>query len=174
MGVRKDRKVVSASEKAWLVGKKPVFDLLKNKSDRIIKLYLLDTEKNQFFDRDVDIDRSKVQFLNKVDFLKLFEGIENVNHQGFCANINPSNSVSIEQLIRRSKNSGRGIIIGLDQVKDPHNLGSIFRTAEALGADGLFFGSSQSAPVTSTVRRISVGATEFLPYSFAIGKQEYM
>ena len=148
MGVRKDRKVVSASEKAWLVGKKPVFDLLKNKSDRIIKLYLLDTEKNQFFDRDVDIDRSKVQFLNKVDFLKLFEGIENVNHQGFCANINPSNSVSIEQLIRRSKNSGRGIIIGLDQVKDPHNLGSIFRTAEALGADGLFFGSSQSAPVT--------------------------
>lgn len=147
---------------SWIVGRKPVFDLIKNKPDRIIDLFILDSFKDENLN---NIDRAKIKKLSKEDFLRLFRNIEELNHQGVCARIHPSNSLSIDQLIKKSKSSGRGLIIGLDQIQDPHNLGAIFRSAEALGADGIFYCGNKSATVNSTVRRISVGATEFLPYS---------
>jgi 23S rRNA (guanosine2251-2'-O)-methyltransferase len=154
-----------SGDHTWSYGSKPVFDLATNKPDRIVKLYRVEPNKDSISQGRTLLPTEKVQVVSKQDFLKLFPGIHEINHQWVCAKIHPATSVTISQLINKSKRQGRGLLIGLDQVQDPANLGSIFRTADALGADGLFFTKNSSASVTNAVRRISVGATEFLPFS---------
>lgn len=57
----------------------------------------------------------------------------------------------------------KGIIIFLDCLTDPHNVGSIIRTAEALGATGVVVSGAHSAPINATVVKASAGATAYLP-----------
>lgn len=59
--------------------------------------------------------------------------------------------------------SSRGVLVLLDQLTDPHNVGSIIRTAEALGAQGVVTLKAHSSPVTSTVIKASAGATAHIP-----------
>jgi len=155
----------TSNDHTWSYGSKPVFDLATNKPERIVKFFTIETNRDSISQMKSLLDLDRIQIVNKQDFLNLFPKIKELNHQWVCAKIQPATSVSLSQLISKSKKRGRGIIIGLDQVQDPANLGSIFRTAETLGADGLFFTKNSSASVTPIVRRISVGATEFLPYS---------
>ena len=164
---RLEPKAKKSEELAWCVGHKPVSDLIISKVDRIKTIYVIDSEKiNRVAESGkCNFDRKKLEQVTKDQFLKLFDGIEVLNHQWTCARIQPSSGISLSQLISKSKKNGTGIIIGLDQIQDPANLGSIFRTAEALGADGIFYTKNGSASVSTSVRRVSVGATEFLPFA---------
>src|SRR5207245_2829505 len=65
---------------------------------------------------------------------------------------------------RRSSDLGQhSLIVALDGVEDPHNLGAILRTADAAGADGVVIPERRAAGVTATVTKASAGASEHLP-----------
>lgn len=86
------------------------------------------------------------------------------NHQGFVAKTAPFSYVDLNCLIKKLKNSKKTpIILILDHLQDPHNLGSIIRTSEVLGADGIIIPKDQSVQVTSTVIKISSGSALHLP-----------
>jgi 23S rRNA (guanosine2251-2'-O)-methyltransferase len=55
------------------------------------------------------------------------------------------------------------LLVVLDGVEDPHNLGAVLRTADAAGADGVVIPERRAAPVTGTVTKASAGASEYLP-----------
>jgi 23S rRNA (guanosine2251-2'-O)-methyltransferase len=80
-------------------------------------------------------------------------------HQGVCADAGPYRYAAAEQLLTRAN----PLIVVLDQVQDPQNLGSIARTAECAGADGLVIAERRSAEVTPAVCKASAGAVEHLP-----------
>ena len=84
------------------------------------------------------------------------------NHQGIAAVISP---VEFEEphVILRKAVENRGVVVILDHVEDPQNLGSIIRTAEVLGADGVVIPKDRSATVTETVVKASAGAVFHIP-----------
>ncbi len=79
-------------------------------------------------------------------------------HQGVCADAGSYHYAPAERLLARE----RPLIVVLDQVQDPQNLGSIARTAECAGADGLVIAERRSAEVTPAVCKASAGAVEHL------------
>ena len=80
-------------------------------------------------------------------------------HQGLCAEVSAFHYAEALDLLA----AGRGLIVVLDQVQDPQNLGAICRTAECAGATGVVIPERRSAEVTAAVCKASAGAVEHLP-----------
>ncbi len=83
---------------------------------------------------------------------------EGENHQGVVAVTGRYRYAPLDSLL-----TPQACLLFLDGVTDPHNLGSLIRTAECCGFDGLVVPGHRSATVTSTVRRVSAGAAELVP-----------
>ena len=79
-------------------------------------------------------------------------------HQGVCADAGPYDYVSGDQVLQAAE----PLIVVLDQIQDPQNLGSICRTAECAGADGVVIPERRAAEVTPAVCKASAGAVEHL------------
>jgi len=81
------------------------------------------------------------------------------DHQGVVAEVDPYPYADPTALLR----SPDALVVALDQVQDPHNLGAICRSAEAAGAAGLVIPERRAAPVTAAAAKASAGAVEHLP-----------
>jgi len=80
-------------------------------------------------------------------------------HQGMCASVGPYRYASADELLAGE----RPLLVALDQIQDPQNLGSICRTAECAGAAGVVIPERRAAEVTAAVCKASAGAVEHLP-----------
>ena len=80
------------------------------------------------------------------------------DHQGLVAEVEPFIYADPGQLLGRE----RALLVALDEVTDPHNLGAVARVCEGAGADGLLITRRRSAAVTAAVCRASAGAVEHL------------
>ncbi len=81
------------------------------------------------------------------------------SHQGLCASVGPYPYADAGELLARP----RALLVALDQVQDPQNLGSICRTAECAGAHGVVIPERRAVEVTPAVCKASAGAVEHLP-----------
>jgi 23S rRNA (guanosine2251-2'-O)-methyltransferase len=86
------------------------------------------------------------------------------NHQGVMAQVAAYEYVSVDDLFRRAEERGEApFFLLLDGIEDPHNLGSILRTADAAGVHGVIIPKRRAAGLTATVAKISAGAIEYVP-----------
>jgi len=108
--------------------------------------------------------REKGIKLVKVPKRKLKEVAKTEKHQGIVAVVSPVEPVEFEELCERVI-SQNGYLLFLDRLEDPHNLGAIFRSADALGASGIVIPKDRSATVTETVVKASTGAVFYVPFS---------
>jgi len=81
------------------------------------------------------------------------------SHQGVAAEVTDSPHLDVNKI----KNVDRSLIVALDQVGDPQNLGAVLRTAWLLGADGIVIPRDRTSPLTPTVAKIASGAMEHVP-----------
>jgi 23S rRNA (guanosine2251-2'-O)-methyltransferase len=81
-------------------------------------------------------------------------------HQGVAAEIDDYKTYSLEELMHNVPQGEHGLIILLDELEDPHNLGAILRTADAVGATGVVFKKTHAVGLTPTVAKVSVGAID--------------
>jgi 23S rRNA (guanosine2251-2'-O)-methyltransferase len=87
-------------------------------------------------------------------------------HQGIALVIKPFNYTDFDQMLANSKTEdGPGLIIGMDGVTDPHNLGAIVRSAAAFGADGVVIPERRNASMTGSAWKASAGAAARMPIS---------
>ena len=87
-------------------------------------------------------------------------------HQGIALVIKPFNYTEFDQMLANSrKEEGAGLIIGMDGVTDPHNLGAIVRSAAAFGADGVVIPERRNASMTGSAWKASAGAAARMPIS---------
>ncbi len=93
------------------------------------------------------------------DRKKLSRITESEHHQGVAVEIEPYETVSLDELIRGKKGQ-YGFLIMLDELEDPHNLGAVLRTADAVNADGVIIKKTHSAGLTPTVAKVSAGAID--------------
>ncbi|AKG24818.1 23S rRNA (guanosine(2251)-2'-O)-methyltransferase RlmB [Calothrix sp. 336/3] len=85
------------------------------------------------------------------------------NHQGIAAQVSPHEYMDLHELIEQAKKVNDPVIVAADGITDPHNLGAIIRTAEAIGAQGLIIPQRRASGVTSTVMKVAAGALENFP-----------
>ncbi len=83
-------------------------------------------------------------------------------HQGVMAVVRERQFLGIEDLLRTNKSAADGykFFLALDGVEDPHNLGALLRTADAVAVDGVVIPERRSAPINATVAKTSAGASE--------------
>jgi 23S rRNA (guanosine2251-2'-O)-methyltransferase len=90
-------------------------------------------------------------------------------HQGVAAICRPHTYASVDEVIEnRHKSSKYDLVVLLDSVTDPQNLGSIIRTAHCCGANGVIIPENRAASVTSSVYKASAGAVEYLPTAMVV------
>ena len=85
------------------------------------------------------------------------------SHQSVVAQVQPRNFLDVKQFLRTIEDKEKSIVLMVDQVFDPQNFGSLIRTAECLGADGIVWSKNRGVDLTPTVAKAACGASELLP-----------
>jgi 23S rRNA (guanosine2251-2'-O)-methyltransferase len=102
--------------------------------------------------------------IDEVEPRRLDQITHQANHQGVAAQVAPYAYSDLGELIERAKSvSEQSVIVVADGITDPHNLGAIIRTAEAIGAQGLVIPQRRAAGITSSVMKVAAGALETFP-----------
>ena len=102
--------------------------------------------------------------IRTVERQQLDDATDGLVHQGVVAIAPPFLTVTLTQVLERAATTGEPpLLVALDGVTDPHNLGSIARTAEAVGAHGLLLPGRRTASVTPVVEKAAAGALAHLP-----------
>lgn len=102
--------------------------------------------------------------LDEVDPRRLDQITHGANHQGIVAQVAPYEYLELGDLIERAKSStDQPVLLVADSITDPHNIGAMIRTAEALGAQGMVIPQRRAVGITSTVMKVAAGALENLP-----------
>lgn len=85
------------------------------------------------------------------------------HHQGVVAVVSDFRYTDVDALVAAASRKGPALLVLLDGIEDPHNLGAIIRSAQALGAAGVIIAKDRAAGVTPTVAKVSAGAIERCP-----------
>lgn len=101
--------------------------------------------------------------VQRVDRQRLDKFAPETAHQGVVALAAAREYVEVEDILKAVQPGEAPLLMLLDEIHDPHNLGAILRTAEAAGVHGVIIPRRRSAPLTQTVARSSAGAVEYVP-----------
>ncbi|MBO6975629.1 MAG: 23S rRNA (guanosine(2251)-2'-O)-methyltransferase RlmB [Prochlorococcus marinus CUG1435] len=148
----------------WIWGKHSVFEALigKRAINRIwCTSEIFSSEKFYILLKDF---KSKGVLIEEVSWNRLSQLTCGASHQGIALQLACAKTISLEKLIYYSKNnSANPIILALDGITDPHNVGAIIRSAEAFDCKGIILPQRRSAGLTGTVAKVAAGALEHLP-----------
>jgi 23S rRNA (guanosine2251-2'-O)-methyltransferase len=110
-----------------------------------------------------DLARRHNRPIQRVDQHALKQQLGDVAHQGVAADITPMPPWTEDDLFTALQTATNPLILVLDGVQDPHNLGACLRTADACGALAVVVPKDRAAQVNPTVRKVAVGAAETTP-----------
>ena len=143
-------------------GRNAVLELLESDRD-INKIFISDGEKHGSINKIIAIAKKKKVIINEISKAKLKQMAQTENNQGVIAIVPPYNYCEVEDILEVAKNKNeKPFIVILDGIEDPHNLGSIIRTAETAGVHGIIIPKRRAATVNSTVAKVSAGAVEYM------------
>lgn len=141
-------------------GRHAVLSVLKG-DRQINRLWLTDKlmSHGQFYPL-IKEAKANGTIIDEVSPLRLSQLTQGGNHQGIAAQVAPYIYWDLVELIDRAKQVADPVIVIADGIEDPHNLGAIVRTAEALGVQGVVIPQRRAVGVTSTVMKVAAGALE--------------
>ena len=141
-------------------GRNSVIELLESGRD-INKIFIAKGEKHGSINKIIALAKANKIVLVEVDKTKLNQMAMSDNYQGVIAIVPPFNYCDVKDIVDFAKEKKEPLfILILDGIEDPHNLGSIIRTAETAGVHGIIIPKRRAATVNSTVYKVSSGAAE--------------
>lgn len=145
-------------EVSFIYGRNPIREALKTNNIKLVYI------GESFYDREI-LDEIKQQNLPTkiVSNNELTNKVKNNKHQGIVAVIKPYEYLDFNEIIRRSKQVKIPIILILDGINDPHNLGAILRSCDVFNVSGIVIGKHNQVPLNATVAKTSAGAINFVP-----------
>jgi len=112
----------------------------------------------------IDVAKQGGAIIEEVDMHRLNQITSNGKHQGIAVQVAAYRYWALEDLVARAQQASNApVLLVADGITDPHNLGAIARTAEAMGAQGLIIPQRRAVGVTSTVSKVAAGALDTLP-----------
>lgn len=143
-------------------GKNPVLEALRAERD-INKIWVAEGVQKRSITELLQLANDRkviVQFVPK----KKIDGLTDSNHQGVAAAVAAYNYAELDDLFKVAESRSEDpFFLILDELEDPHNLGSIMRTADAVGAHGLIIPKRRAVGLTAVVAKSSTGAIEHIP-----------
>ncbi|MFC4411839.1 23S rRNA (guanosine(2251)-2'-O)-methyltransferase RlmB [Chungangia koreensis] len=153
---------MTQQESEIIAGKNPVLEALRSGRD-MNKVWIAEGIQKNSVSEIVKLAKENgiiVQFVPK----KKLDQLTDVNHQGVAASIAAYRYAELDELFERaSERKEDPFFIILDELEDPHNLGSIMRTADATGVHGIIIPKRRSVGLTGVVAKASTGAIEHIP-----------
>ncbi|AMA63361.1 23S rRNA (guanosine(2251)-2'-O)-methyltransferase RlmB [Kurthia gibsonii] len=153
---------VEQKDKEMIAGKNPVLEALRATRD-INKIWVAEGVKKAGIAELLELAKERgivVQFVPK----QKVDGLTSENHQGVVASVAAYNYAELNDIFAIAEERGEDpFILILDELEDPHNLGSIMRTADAVGAHGIIIPKRRSVALTAVVAKASTGAIEYIP-----------
>ena len=118
-------------------GRNAVLELLESGRD-INKIYVSEGEKHGSINKIIAIARERKIIINEISKVKLNQMAQTENNQGVIAIVPPFDYCDVDDILQIAKDRNeKPFILILDGIEDPHNLGSIIRTAETAGVHGI-------------------------------------
>jgi hypothetical protein len=145
--------------KEFIMGRNPVLEALKSNRE-INKLWIAEGGQKGSIQQVIAMAKEAnvlVQFVPRKKIDQMVEG----NHQGVVASVAAYDYAELDDLYRSAEERKEDpFFLILDEIEDPHNLGSIMRTADAVGAHGIIIPKRRAVGLTATVAKSSTGAIE--------------
>lgn len=146
----------------YIIGKNPVIEALKSERD-VNKILIAEGSQTGQMQQVIGLAKAQnviVQFVPRKKIDQLVEG----NHQGVVAQVAAYQYAELDDLFKAAEEKGETpFFLLLDEIEDPHNLGSIMRTADSAGAHGIIIPKRRAVGLTATVAKASTGAIEYVP-----------
>jgi len=144
-----------------IIGRKPVLEALKS-NEEIEQVYLLFGQQGNIIHAIRVAAKKKGIKCNQIPLERFRTYTPDKNAQGVIALKQDFKFSSLDEIIFETKKTSLPLILILDEIQDPHNVGAILRSAECSGVNGVILTKHNSATITSTVTKVSAGATEHL------------
>lgn len=144
-----------------IIGRKPVLEAL-NSNSNISQVYIQFGQKGSIIDAIIISAKKRGIKVNQISLDKFKQISSDKNNQGVIAIRAEHKFYSLDEIISESKNRIFPVILILDSIQDPHNVGAILRTAECCGIKSIITTMHNSAPINETVIKTSAGAIEHL------------
>ncbi|MBR3627980.1 MAG: 23S rRNA (guanosine(2251)-2'-O)-methyltransferase RlmB [Elusimicrobia bacterium] len=144
-----------------IFGRNAVLEAIKSGNRTINKIFISKTAHGSSISEIIKLAKTKGIVVNNVPPERL-DKFEQENTQGVVAEVSSINYVELEELISIAKNKEKGLLLLLDGIEDPHNLGAIIRNAVCFGVYGVIIPKWRSATINETVERTSAGAVEHM------------
>lgn len=144
-------------------GRIPVLEALKAGRE-INKLLVAKGAREGSILQVIGVAREAGVIIQEVDRARLDQLAEGRNHQGVIAMVAAHTYADVDDIFAAAQAKGEDpLILVLDGIEDPQNLGSLLRTADAVGAHGVIIPERRAAGLTETVAKVSAGAVEYVP-----------
>ena len=143
-------------------GRNSVLELLESEKD-INKIFITRGERHGSINKIIAIAKQRKIIIVEKDKRQMEQMAQTQNYQGVIAMVPPFEYCEVEDILDLAKQRKEdAFILILDGIEDPHNLGSIIRTAETAGVHGIIIPKRRAATVNSTVNKVSAGAVEYM------------
>ena len=142
----------------FIYGKNPVIEAINAK--KAIRVFLVSNFSDQKILSLIKNNKVPVNYIAPNEMDKM---ANNGVHQGIGAELKPYQTVSLEEIIYKAKKKDKKIIVMLDGIEDPHNLGAILRSADVFEASGIILPKHNSVSLNATVAKTSAGAINYVP-----------
>lgn len=152
-----------AEHRDLIYGRHPVLSALEGKR-QLNRVWVLPRLRyDARFHTHLNQAKAEGAVIDEVDGRRLDQLTAYANHQGIAAQMAAYTYLSVDELVEQAcSERDDPVLIAVDGITDPHNLGSIIRSAEALGAQGLMIPQRRAAGITSVVAKVAAGALETL------------
>ncbi|NLL36792.1 MAG: 23S rRNA (guanosine(2251)-2'-O)-methyltransferase RlmB [Fretibacterium sp.] len=150
-----------ADDVCW--GRQPVLDLLRDAPSRCLRLLIANNVRPPFLDELLDAARAGRVVYQMTPPDALDSLCPGARHQGVACRVAERAPLELESFLEDLPREVPALVVLLDHLEDPHNLGSIVRSAEAAGASGVVYSKRRSALPGGTVVKTSAGASLRLP-----------
>jgi len=147
----------------YIWGRYPVLEALRSRR-RVHRVLVAQGPRDPALTQIHDQARRVGVIVETVSRRRLDDLSKGANHQGVLAMTAPREYAELDDILARAKDLGEEpLVVVLDAIQDVQNLGSLIRTAEAVGAHGVVIPEHRAAGLTPAVDKTSAGAVEFLP-----------
>lgn len=144
-----------------IYGRKPVLEAI-NSGAEIEIIYVAFGQHGDAINRIFSAAKKNGIKVSQVSPQKFNSIAKSEDAQGVVAYKSTQKFYELGELIDEAKKSPQPLLLLLDSIQDPHNLGAILRTAECAGVDGIIVTTNQSSPITETVEKVSAGAVSYV------------
>jgi 23S rRNA (guanosine2251-2'-O)-methyltransferase len=151
------------SAEEYIAGKHPILEAMRA-GRTINKIWIADNAQKHYSGPIIAEAKELGILVQTADRRKIDQMLEGVQTQGVIAQVAAYDYVEVDDILRLAKEKGQEpLILILDEIEDPHNLGSILRSADCTGVHGVIIPKRRSVGLTAAVAKTSAGAIEYVP-----------